>query len=52
MNEATLLKLIFFGSLAVTSWFANRNRELEYTIEELIRHLKKSHSMKKEESHE
>ena len=52
MNESTLIKLLFFGSLAVTTWFANRNRELENTIEELIRHLKKSHSTKKEESNE
>ena len=52
MNETTLLKLLLFGSIAMTTWFAIRNCELEDTIEELTRHHKNSHSMKKEESHE
>lgn len=52
MTEATLLKLLFCGALAVIAWFAIRNCELEDTIEELTRHLKNSHSMKKEESNE
>ena len=52
MNEATLLKLLLFGSIAMTAWFAIRNCELEDTIEELTRRHKNSHSIKKEESHE
>lgn len=52
MNETTLLKLLFCGSLVVNAWFAIRNCELEDTIEELTRHLKKSHYMKKEETRE
>ena len=52
MNEVTLLKLLLFGSIAMVAWFAIRNCELEDTIEELSRRHKKSHSMKKEESHE
>ena len=52
MNEATLLNLPFCGSLVVITWFAIRNCELEDTIDELTRHLKNSHSIKKEESHE
>lgn len=52
MNETTLLKLLLFGSIAMTAWFAIRNCELEDTIEELTRHHKNSHHMKKEESHE
>ena len=52
MNETTLLKLLLFGSIAVTAWFAIRNCELEDTIDELTRRHKNSHSMKKEESHE
>ena len=52
MNEVTLLKLLLFGSLALTAWFAIRNCELEDTIEELTPHLKNSHYTKKEESNE
>lgn len=52
MNEVTLLKLLLFGSIAMSAWFAIRNGELEDTIEELTRHHKNSHSMEKEESHE
>ena len=45
-DETTLLKLLFSGSLTVIARFAIRICELEDTIDELTRYLKK------EESHE
>ena len=52
MKETILLKLLFCGSLTVIARFAIRNCELEDTIEELTRYLKKSHLTKKEETNE